>query len=548
MLTSRSSSGSLAIQTKRPLPRYISDPEQPLLQLSSHRDDSWSLRHATEGVHITGSIGSGKSSGPGAAIAEAYLRAGMGGIVLTAKPGEFELWQGYAARAGRLEQLIRFAPDAPFAFNFLDYAIKADEAAGRRFTTMNVVNLLMKVTEAAQRGNEMSGKAAEQPFWRLAPRELLDHTIDVLYAAYGTLRLADIPRFILDAPRSEEDYDDDAFKRSSFFMQTLAKMIRDPVHLMSDADEEVVLHYFRRNFGRLDERTRSNIVATMTSQLAPLLKGVMREKFCEHTLLVPELTHAGAIIVLDFPVTVYHEAGFLAQHIFKYLWQKATESRNARANDRPVFCWGDEAQYFITPHDIPFLTTARSQRACMVYLTQTISNYHATIGGSDPRAATKAFLASFVTKIFLRNDDSDTNQAAADYVGRRVQIRLSSSSGQGGGSTTSFGETEGISFQSGGQWSSTRQAGGVESYSSGGSVSSGTSKGTSYSESLAGNWSEGLSRSEMIDYDIQPAEFAGLRTGPTNGWHTDALLFQAGRTFRANRGRNYLTVSFPQRG
>ena len=521
---------------------YIADMDTPLLQLSSNRQDRFTLRDATAGVQITGGTGSGKTSGSGAALAETFLKSGFGFLIMTAKPGEYEWIEKLAKKTGRECSVIRFSADSGLRFNFLDYIIKADEAAGRGFVVSNLVSIIMRILEAAQRGSELRGQAAEQPFWRLAPREMLEYALMILYAAYGTIRLADLIQFILSIPRTEEDFSNPSFQERSFHLQTISKMVYDPVHPLSDADADAAMNYFRLNFGRLDERTRSNIVVTMTSQLSPLLKGVLRDIFCTDTNIVPELTFtAGAIIVLDFPVKSYGDAGLLAQHIFKFLWQRSVESRDVNVYDRPVVLWGDEAQFFITPYDIQFQTTARSSRACTVYLTQSISNYFASIGGSNPRDATHAFLNNFMTRIAHSNMDHNTNQAFADMIGRDIQLRRSAGQTHGGGSSVTHGENTGLSFSSG--YSSTRsQTGEV---SSGYSSTVGGSEGTSVSDALSHSWSSNHNASETMDYIIQPGDFAKLPSGPEHGWRTDAIWFQTGRGFKASRGRNFLHLSFP---
>ncbi len=70
------------------------DLDRPLFYLSPQ--DPWTIRDACEGVQIFGAIGSGKTSGSGAAIAKAFLQAGFGGLVLCAKPEERLLWERYA--------------------------------------------------------------------------------------------------------------------------------------------------------------------------------------------------------------------------------------------------------------------------------------------------------------------------------------------------------------------------------------------------------------------------------------------------------------------
>ena len=529
----------------KPALPFVSDLDTPLLHLSKYRRDVWTLRNACEGLHVTGSTGSGKSSGSGKHLALAYLRAGFGGIVLCAKsaPSEWDVWEEYAAQTGRSAQLIRFDDEGIFRFNFLEYAALLNRDRQGRLVTQNIVELIMKMSEAASRGAEMRGSAAEQPFWRLAPRELLSHTIDALWTAYGRLRLDEVVHFILTAPRRPEDFGSAEARSKSFCLQTLYQASFHPAEPIDGRDLYTVMQYFQHNFAVLDPETRSNIVTTMTSQFTPFLKGIMRELFCTHTTIVPELTHEGAIIVIDIPVDRYREAGLMAQHIFKYLWQVATLQRDSRGAVRPVFCWADEAQNFITPFDAEFQAVARSNRACTVYLTQTVSNYISMIGGNTPRETTMAFLANFVTKVFHRNDDHATNEMAAEMIGRNLQMRSSKSrgfsSGEGKSEGSNYGYNSGHSSgSSGGQGESHFNISTNRGYSSGSNTGISFNSGFSVNDTL----------SEQMDLEVQPGAFGYLRSGGSeNDYQVEGLLFQAGRRFAANGNRNYLIASFDQR-
>lgn len=519
---------------------YQASLSTPILQLSGHRKDFLSLNSLTTGVHITGSSGSGKTT-IAAGLALAMLNAGYGGIVLSAKPGEYQLWQKYAHMTGRSDDLIRFAPNTLFRFNFLDYAIAASKARGEGMITMNIVSLLMKVVEAAQRGNEMRGQGAEQPFWRLAPQAMLDNAIAVIYAAYGTLRLSDIVNFILTVPRNDMEQGSEAFRDKSFHMKTMRKMVDDPTHKLSNHDVDMLMNYWKFDFGRLDEKTRSNIVQSMTAQLNPLLRGFMHDTFCTETTIVPDLTFtAGSIIVIDYPVKTLGDSGLLANHIMKFLFQQCVEARNTDIYDRPVMLWSDENHYFSTPYDIMFQTTARSARVATICLTQSYSNYYAVIGGTNPRDATAAYLNNFNVKIFLANTDNNTNMAAVDIIGKNLQLRNSFGQNAGGSSSTNTGTSKGVSFQTGSNWS--RSAGGDMSV--GGSNGHGFNDGESFGESLGNSWGQSTTRSEQMDYEIQAGELSALKTGADNGWHADALVIEGGRRFAAS-GRHYLATSFP---
>jgi len=355
---------------------WLRNDDAPLVRFSSidlkrrkptEPSDPFTLHDAFTGYLSLGSTGSGKTSAA-RTMALAYLRAGMGGLILSAKATQREWthWEAMAAESGRAAQLIRFDDRGIWRFNFLDYAANTNRDSAGNLITDNIVELLLRMSEAATRANELSGKAAEQPFWKLAPRELVSHTIDALWCAYGRLALNDIVQFVVSIPRKAEDYTSDEARGRSFCLATLHKAAMEPARPMPAGDLFVVLQYFRDNFTLLDERTRSNIVVTMTSQFAPFQKGLMNRLFCTHTSFVPELTHEGAVCVLDLPVDQYKEAGSMAAFLLKFCWQQAALRRDTAQPVRPIFLWADEAQYFAGEEDMKFLTVARSARACTV--------------------------------------------------------------------------------------------------------------------------------------------------------------------------------------
>jgi hypothetical protein len=118
--------------------------------------------------------------------------------------------------------------------------------------------------------------------------------------------------------------------------------------------------------------------------------------------------------------------------------------------------WADEAQNFCTSYDMQFQATARSSRACTVYITQNLPSYYASFGsGEKAKYETQAFLGNLQTKIFHANTDVETNQWAADIIGKKWQQRENSNlsvqhagdgfGSSGGGTSSSFGTT--LSFR-----------------------------------------------------------------------------------------------------
>lgn len=173
---------------------YVSNLDAPLLSLSP--SDRFTLRDAVQGVHVFGGIGSGKTSGSGQALASAYLRAGMGGLVLAAKPEEVDLWVRYAHENGRGNSIVLFG-ERGGGFNFITYELARQGLDGLG----SVVECLMRIVDAARLTNPNAGRSGEA-FWEDAMRQLLRNTIPILYAATADVSIPDIIRFVASAPGS----------------------------------------------------------------------------------------------------------------------------------------------------------------------------------------------------------------------------------------------------------------------------------------------------------------------------------------------------------
>jgi hypothetical protein len=469
--------------------------QQGLLDLGG---DLWRIKDACEGTVVFGGTGSGKTSGSGHALAKAFLGAGFGGLVLCAKAEEPSLWRRYAAETGRQNDLAMFGGPGGWGFNFMRYeSLRSGAGAG---LTENLVNLFMEVAsigsgEARSRGGD--------PFWERAMRSLVRNTVDVLVMAGEPVGLHAMFDVIRSAPPDLASLASPEWKARSACWRHLGAARERALGTAWEIDCREVAGYWLGHFPTLGEKTRGSIVAMFSTLAEALMRGKMRELFCEETTLTPEDAVAGRIIVVDLPVKEWSEVGRMAAVIWKYCLQKAVERRtdNEGGRGRPLFLWADECQHFASRYDALFQATARSSRAASVYLTQGYPSLASAFGGgTDGKALADTLLGNMATKIFHANSDAETNRVAAELVGRRLQSLRS----RGSGTTLSLGGHA--------------------------SVGSSASRG----------------RSEHMDYDIQPAEFSLLRKGgPENGQMTDALVFQNGRTW-SGTGRSWRKVAFRQ--
>jgi hypothetical protein len=520
---------------------FVSDLDTPLLQLSLH--DPFTLRDACAGVHIFGGIGSGKTSGSGKALAGAYLRAGMGGLVLCAKPEEVALWKAYLKANGREKSLVLF--DETQGFNFIDYELARQGLAG----IGNVTECLMRVLEAADHTTGAGGVSSD-PFWAQATRQVLNYTIPLLYCAHGAVTVGSIIDFVVSAAPKAAQYSDDDWCKTSLAARTLRRAAENAVVPMDRHGQRAMLDYWFNQYPAIPEKTRGNIVISLSAKLDRFKHGRLQRSFCDHTSIVPELTFHGAIILMAMPALTWNEDGIIAQQLFKFMWQRAVESRNGldpKHSARPVFLWADESQYFVNVKDDEFLSTCRGSKACVVFLTQTLPTYYARMG-KDKSDAADGLVGKFSTQVFHQNACNRTNSFASQLIGRGIHLRSNQS--------YSEGKSKGYGINVGGSVSTGYSSGSGSSTNSHGDTTNSRNSGSNYSESSS--WGQSLNRgstngmswgsSEQMDNLIEPNFFAhALKSGgKPHGNIVTALWFKAGGNFRAADGNNHMVTAFKQ--
>ncbi len=511
----------------------LNDLDAPLLRLSD--GDHWRVRDALEGgTQIFGSPGSGKTSGSGKAIAHAMLRAGWGFLVLCAKPDERARWQRYAAECGREQSVVIFDGSGQRRFNFLSYALATQ--AGEGGLTENVVALLTHVLDAAE--GRVSTEGGD-PFWKHASGELLSHCIDLLWSAYGRVSLFELVQLINSRPMYPTQATEAAFKASSFWAQTMSRAMgldpEPPAHRLRMHDQTVslIFSYFVYRLAQGDQKTPSNIIATLSARLSRLLKGTLAELFTTSTNVVPEYSFEGGVLIIDLPALQYHEDGILAAHIWKYLWQRATLARTVTPTTRPVVCWADECQFFLASSDAFFVSNSRSQLGCTVYLTQNLPTYYSRIQAPNPQNVADSLIGCFANKIFHSQMDVRTNQFASELIGKELQLRFSESGGVSEGENV--GENQGGGSNTGNS-----------SGTSGGSASTGSSASWGWSTGKQWGRNKGWSAQETVDYQLQPSYFTTLAKGGTDyGNQVHGVLVQGGRVFRHSRS-TWIPLAFAQ--
>ena len=358
------------------------DPLHTLLWLSEKDPFRWV--DAMAGTAIWGGNGGGKTSGPGQALLRAFMRGGAGGLILCVKPDEYEMVRSYAEKEGRLGSLIRFAPEEKWRFNFMAYLLKSMVRGGGR--SANIVKTFVAIQDSLDRGDDAGAK--QEKYWKNVLSQLLLSAVDLCLLANPeeSLSVQMIHEVITSAPVSRAQALDHEWQDTSLCCRLIDRAyLNDALTPRQKSGLALTAKFFTKEFPGLPDDTRGSAVSTFTTMADGFLRGDMAELFSTGLNVVPEMTLEGAIWVLDLPLKLFGQVGLAAQILVKHIWQEAVERRDVKANPRPVFIWADEGQNFVNEHDVQFQTTARSSRACTVYLSQTLNNFCNSSGGRKGR-------------------------------------------------------------------------------------------------------------------------------------------------------------------
>jgi hypothetical protein len=465
----------------------------------------WTLTDALAGTLVTGSIGSGKTSGPGNMLRRAFLRStpalpgGMGGVVFFAKNGEADEWQDACEKEGRGSDVIRITPGGKNTYNFLDWiAAWGGDDRG----PIPTVALLEEIASAVDPTAAGAG-AGENAFFEGAHRTKLTNLVHLCQLAGLRVSLPLMREISSSAPQTVAEGKNAAWKKESICWEVLREAYfatkQSPA---AYADFLECKKYFLVDYPGLSDRTRGVVEIMFTSLVRPFLTRPLRPLFCESTTVRPEDCFKGKIFLIDIPVQEYHQTGKLAALAFKRCFQLAVMRRSGPPGSlRPVFLFADEAQNFLSPRDTEFQAVARSAGGVTCLLTQQISSIREAMGSEDKA---ENLSSNLVTKWFC-NASGETAKWASELIGERYTninaINI-------GGSTTT-------------------QAG---------AVGDGSRQG-------------GIHRSEQKRAYIEPIEFSKLkRGGKANNYKVHAVVFAGGKMFQgAGEEQPYKIIAFDQR-
>jgi hypothetical protein len=471
--------------------------DEPILELSS--SDCLLLRDIVEGVLITGSPGSGKSSTSGKNLATALMRRrDTGGLVLVAKAEETENWIRIATALGREKDLIVFNAASGLSFDPIHYEwTRPGRGAGDLESLIDFFSTLVSI------GKKEEGHGHD-PFWRRGNEQLIRNCAKLLDLAGERISIASIDRVIKSLPARPDEHEEAAWQNQSYCAELIATIRARKDTLTEDqwSDLDIATQYVFRKWPAFDERPRSSLEMTWSGMGDPFLFNPLFRLFCSGKCsFTPEdTTHNHRIVICDFPILEYgDQTGRMVNVILKLIFTRAWLRRKLSESPNPVFLWQDEMQYFVTRRDNFFQQTCRGSRVAVVCLTQNLPNLSEELGEAQIGSKTKSFLGNLGVKIFHQQNDTETCNYAADLIGkeyRHLDNFNAGSSGQSHNSHTSVGG------------------------------------------------------SQQLVHLVEPIAFTRLKKPDSDNPLALAIVYQSGKSFNAtisaqnSKGRNYLPVYF----
>ncbi len=471
--------------------------DKPMLQLSDK--DCINFRQMVEGgTLITGGLGSGKSSTTARACAMAFLRAGLGGLVLTVKSSETDVWRDHAAKTGREKDLIVFNPESALSFDPLAYAWKTGgRSAGHIETIVDLFSTLMAV------GKVYSPSSGEK-YFEMAVEELIRASLIALSLAGEAVSITSIHKIISSLPVEMAQADDPDWQNNSACGRLISKL-RDRKETFTTSqwdDLDIAIVYLLQKVPGLDPRTRSNVESTWSGMASKFNYSPFREMFCSGTYsFTPEqTTHEHKIVIVDMPVLEYgRQTSRLCQVLVKIMFQRAW----MRHQYKPGCCHGafvfqDEFSMLMHRDESHFHSVCRSNAVAAVCITPNILGLAAEeFGEQNPGSKTIGFLGLLSIKIFHANNETHTNEFAADQMGKEWRY--------------------------------------IDSWN--------TSHGDQHSHT-------GVSGAKQLVHIVEPAAFTRLLTPDGENPYAQAIVYKGGKPFNATKtpqnpnGTNYLSVLF----
>lgn len=397
------------------------------------------------GVFIVGNAGSGKTSGPGAWLLNDMLKdpSRPGGLFLCVKPDERMRIEKAIRAAGREADMVIISAENPFTINALEYELFR-KGRGGQVEYLHALDLLMEIFVLGENYQAGGGSGGEnERFFDKELRRCLSRLKMLLVLAGMPVTIPNMSRILVDTfgePEVErygnlwsamEKGDGAAIAEyenwcsENFFLHCFERANTKEDLIPSEMDTmQLVGDYYFKTFYKISEKTKAIIMASAMGLFEPFMTGILKTHFSSETNgeVRPERCYEeGILIIVDIPLVEYGISAVYAAGIVKKMFQLCLSRRipELEESPRPVILWMDEYHLIANAmSDEKFQSQCRSTMTAVTYITQTINSLTVAFGKNSAETKTKVLLGNLGTHIYCGNICRDTNQYAADLIGK----------------------------------------------------------------------------------------------------------------------------------
>ena len=355
-----------------------------------------------QNILITGSIGSGKTSGAICNILDELIRKGIGGLVIDIKGNFVNDVQSIAKKYNRSKDVVEISLKNNFRYNPIDNI---------HLSSLELASTIKKVLVLISKDNKNS-----EPFWLDKAEEYIRQVITLIRAYNnGNVNFKEIQKLVIN-----KDYLD---KKISYIKELILdnKFSDDELFEIDSAIESI-----KNDFLSLDSRTIGIIKSEITRMTSVFLSSKrIYDKFCKQNYQID--FNSNKIYVLSLDLSNNEKLSKIISTYLKLQFQK--QVINFHSRNVPVFFLCDEYQEICNSEDANFFSISREFKCINIVSIQSYSSLINTLGNEY---VTNVILQNFINKIWFRNDDEYTVKKVISQIGKEKKLSISKSYNENG--------------------------------------------------------------------------------------------------------------------
>lgn len=339
-----------------------------------------------QNILITGSIGSGKTSGPMSKICNELIFKNFSGLIIDIKGNYIETIKQMAKNCNRLDDIVEISMNSKFNYNPLD---KPD---------INATELALMIKQVL---TLLSPNNISDSFWLDKVESYLKYFINIIRAYDGTVSFKEIHNLVID-----KKYLIDKIEKIKLnFINN--KYTDEQLFCVKDSIKNIKEEYLK-----LDDRT-FNIINAEITRITNVFVGDYNilKKFNSKSSNFK--INSNKIYVLSMNIAKYKKLLKVIATYIKLDFQNQILSSNL--NKSPKFFICDEYAEFANEEDATFFSLSREFNCINVI---SIQSYSSLINTFKNENVARVIIQNLVNKIWLRNDDNYTIQEIIKQIGK----------------------------------------------------------------------------------------------------------------------------------